>query len=221
VTVLVHLIPLGRDRYDLYAEPAVEAAEPMPHDAGRVRRWLHQAGEQWQRLVDAARVGGATGRFGRWRDQIICRLADSIDEQRTLWALRKVEAARALYPASLDQTMAQTRINQILLDAQRHHGWWFAIDLVLFIASGLLFFVPGPNVVAYYLGFRTFGHLQSWRGARQGASTVAWTLSPSDDLAELAGVAEQAHHLRAARVEAIAARLGLEHLPGFFERAAA
>lgn len=217
----VHLVPLGRDRFDLYAEPAVESGEPVPHDAGRVRRWLHHAGEQWQSLVDQARTGGAGGRFARWRDHVICRLADSIDEQRALWALRKVTSAQALHPSDLDATNARGRMNQILLAAQRHHGWWLVIDLVLFIASGILFFVPGPNIVAYYLGFRTFGHLQSWRGARQGIATIVWTMSPCDELAELARLASQPHAAREARVQAIAARLGLEHLPAFFERAAA
>jgi hypothetical protein len=219
--VRVHLIPLGRDRFDLYAEPEVEPSEPVPHDAGRIRRWVHGAGEQWQRLVDQARLDEPRGRFGRWRDQIICTLADSIDEQRTLWSLRKLTAAQALYPAGLEPGLARTRLNTILTAAQRHHGWWLAIDLVLFMASGILFFVPGPNIVAYYLGFRTFGHLQSWRGARQGTTAVAWTLTASDALAELGVLAEQPHHAREAQVDAIAARLGLAHLPGYFERAAA
>jgi hypothetical protein len=219
--VQVHLIPLGRHGFDLYAEPAIEPQDPVPHDAGRVRQWLHRAGEQWQHLVDTARTGAATGRIARWRDQIICTLADSIDEQRTLWSLRTTVAARGLYPSNLDERTARAQMDAILRAAQRHHGWWFVIDLLLFIASGILFFVPGPNIVAYYLGFRTFGHLQSWRGARQGVSTTVWSIEPSPELAELAALAEQPHHLRAARVEAIAARLGLEHLPGFFERAAA
>jgi hypothetical protein len=219
--VLVHLVPLGRERFDLYAEPAIEPADPVPHDAGRIRRWVHRAGEQWQHLVDTARAGEATGRFAQWRDRIICTLADSIDEQRTLWSLRKVTTARALYPATIDEQTARARIGEILRAAQRHHGRWLAIDLVLFIASGILFIVPGPNIVAYYLGFRTLGHLQSWRGARQGVTVMSWTMTASDDLAELEALAEQPHHQRAARVDAISARLGLEHLPGFFERAAA
>jgi hypothetical protein len=219
--VLVHLVSLGRGRFDLYAEPAPESAEPVPADAGRIRRWLHRAGEEWQHLVDTARAGRAAGQLARWRDGIVCRLADSIDEQRTLWSLRKLTTAVALYPSTLDEASARAALDAILRRAQRHHGWWLVIDLLLFIASGILFFIPGPNIVAYYLGFRTFGHLQSWRGARQGVSTIDWSMTPNTDLAELSLLAEQPHDLRAAKVEAIAKRLGLVHLPGFFERAAA
>ncbi len=217
----MHLVPVGRDRFELYAEPSTEPDDGVPEDAGRIRQWGRRAGEQWQRLVDTARQDVAVGRLARWRDRIVCRLAESIDEQRTLWSLRKATAADALYPSGIDAADARRRLQQMLLAAQRHHGWWLAIDLVLFIASGILFFIPGPNIVAYYLGFRVFGHLQSWRGARQGASKTAWTMTPNDELAELAVLAEQPHYVRAARVDAIAARLGLEHLPGFFERAAA
>jgi hypothetical protein len=219
--VLVHLLPLGHDRFDVYAEPPDIDEGPLAHDAGRVRRWIHKAGDQWRSLVDTARMGAAAGRFGKWRDTIVCKLAESIEEQRTLWSLRGATAATALFPAGLTPAAARATLDQLLAESRRHHGWWFAIDLTLFIASGILFFVPGPNIVAYYLGFRTFGHLQSWRGARQAASVVRWTLKPSDELAELAILAGQPHADRKARVEVIARKLDLQHLPAFFERAAA
>jgi hypothetical protein len=219
--VLIYLLPVGRNRLELYAEPP-EADDAAPaHDAGRIKRWIHQAGEHWRRLVDKARMDDAVSRFGRWRDALVCRLAESIEEQRTMWALRTATSATAIFPSELDAAAARAVLTQILIAAQRHHGRWLAIDLVLFIASGILFFVPGPNIVAYYLGFRAFGHLQSWRGARQGSAVVQWAMQPSDDLAELAALAEQPHAVRAARVAAIAARLELPHLPAFFERAAA
>jgi hypothetical protein len=92
--------------------------------------------------------------------------------------------------------------------------------LLLFIASGVLFFIPGPNIVAYYLGFRTFGHVQSWRGARAALTVVQWSLTPSAPLTELGLLAEAPHASRPrGAVEDIARRLHLEHLPAFFERA--
>jgi hypothetical protein len=219
--VLVHLLPLGHDRFDVYAEPPDVEEEPLPHDAGRVRRWIRTAGDQWRRLVDTARTGSAAGRLARYRDTVVCKLAESIEEQRTLWSLRGATSATALFPAGLTPSAARATLDRLLAASRRHHGWWFAIDLTLFIASGILFFVPGPNIVAYYLGFRSFGHLQSWRGARQAASVVQWTLQPSDELAELAILAGQPHDQRRTRVEAIARKLDLQHLPAFFERAAA
>ncbi len=218
--MVTHLIPLGRNRYELYAEAPEEDGGPLPHDAGRVRRWLHRAGEQWGEYVDTARMGNASGRFARWRDAIICRLAATLDEQRTLRSLRTAGAATLLFPSGIDAVVARAALDRILTSSQRHHGQRLVIYLVLFVVSGILFFIPGPNIVAYYLGFQAFGHLQAWRGARRAASDVAWTLEPSPDLGELATLATEPHAARAERVRAVAQRLALEHLPAFFERAA-
>lgn len=214
------LVPVGRDRFELYAEPPQtdEFADAAP--SGRVRRWIHAASEQWGAIVDAAREDGATGRWARWRDEIVCRLADSIDEQRALWALRKAHDADLLHPAGMDPEAARAAFNRILQAAQRHHGQWLVINLTLFVLSGILFFIPGPNIVAYYLGFRAFGHLQSWRGARQAlAPTCRWHLHPSEAFTELGRLAGQPEAVRAARVAAAASQLELPHLAAFFERA--
>lgn len=216
------LVPIGGGSFDLYAEPPHAAHEhDHDHDAvpeGRLRRWLHAAGAKWTAIVETARSGTATSRFGRWRDEIVCRLAESIDEQRTLWALRTVTCGELLHPSGIDADTARETMTTILRAAQQHHGRWLAVDLTLFIASGILFFVPGPNIVAYYLGFRTFGHLQSWRGARQGLAAT-WTCRPSDDLSELGTLTGLPHEARAARVDAIGERLDMLHLAAFFERA--
>lgn len=216
----VHLLPLGRGRFELYAEPVETANDPPAHDAGWIRHALHRAGEQWRHLVDAARLDQATTRLAKWRDAVICRLANSIEEQRTMWMLRSTDDVEMWFPADLTADSAREILMARLATARRFHGIRFAIYLVLFVASGILFFVPGPNIVAYYLGFQAFGHLQSWLGARRGITTVTWTLVPSDDLAELTGLAAQSRASRNTRIVAIAERLGLPRLPAFFERAA-
>jgi hypothetical protein len=218
--VLIHLIPLGRDRYELYTEVAEEEDGPLAPDAGRVRRWLHRAGEQWRQYVDAARTSTPTGRFAIWRDAIICKLAATLDEQRTLRSLRTAHAVTMLFPSGIDATAARAALDRILASSQRHHGQRLIIYLVLFVLSGILFFVPGPNIIAYYLGFQGFGHLQSWRGARHASADVTWTLQPNADLDELSRLATEPHAVRADRVRTVAQRLALEHLPAFFERAA-
>lgn len=219
--VRTHLVPIGRDRFDLYSEVPEPADDALAHDAGRVRRWLHAAGEEWRSYVDQARVGEAVGTWARWRDAVISRLADSLDEQRTLRGLRVAASAELLYPSTLGEPAARAALMRLLADASRSHGRRLVVYLLLFVASGILFFVPGPNIVAYYLGFQGVGHLQAWRGARHAASDVRWHLVPSPDLAELGGLASQPHAQRAHAVSAVAERLGLEHLAAFFERAAA
>jgi hypothetical protein len=217
--VIVHLVPVGRGRFDLYAEPPGEDDPPLGHDAGAIRRAILRAGARWRAYVDGARLGGATRVAGRWRDRVVCALADSVDEQRALWSLRNATHAVARFPSTSNPRSARAALHGMLGRAGRLHGWWLSIDLVLFVASGVLFFVPGPNIVAYYLGFRAFGHLQSWRGARQARTRVTWTFEANDALAELATLTDVPHAVRADRVIAIATGLELPHLPSFFERA--
>ena len=216
----IFLVPAGRDRHELYSETPEEAAEAPARHEGAMRRWLHAAGVQWHAAVDAARRGKPRGRIARWRDAFICRLAEGIAEQRTLWALRHDSRAVARFPSTIPAEHARRILDSLLAAARHHHLRWFIIDLILFVSSVVFFFVPGPNLIAYYFAFRFVGHLQSWRGARQAMERVAWTLEPDPGLAELASLVEVPPAARAPRVAAIAERLNLPRLSAFFERVA-
>ncbi len=216
----VLLVALAGGRFELYSEPPDELPEAPGHEAGRVRRWMHRAQLQWRDWVDIARRGEGQGRLARWRDATICHLAESMAEQRTLWALRKATAATLRYPSTLSNEMARQGLDKVLGESRKHHGIWLAVDTLLFIASGILFFVPGPNLVAYYLAFRAISHGQSYLGASRGMARVQWTLLADDMLAELAALASVPHAARAPRVSAIAERLSLHRFAVYFERVA-
>jgi hypothetical protein len=217
----VYLVPAGPTRLELYSEAPEELEDETPQPQGVIRRWTHRAHVKWRELVDAARRGGSGGRFARWRDTLVCHLAESIAEQRTLWALRKAEAATARFPASMPEEEARQALNVMLADARRHHGRWLIIDALLMSITGpLFFFVPGPNVISWYFLFRVIGHLLSWRGARQAMDRVKWTFVPDQSLAELAKLVDVPRAARAPRVAAIAARLNLPRLSAFFDRVA-
>jgi hypothetical protein len=100
------------------------------------------------------------------------------------------------------------------------HQVWLVIDALLFIASGIFFFIPGPNLVAYYFAFRVVGHWLSMRGASQGLHRVAWSGRPCPPLTDLRGVAAMPPGDRENHVHAIAARLRLHRFSTFFERVA-
>ena len=218
--ITVFLVPAGVDRFELYSEAPDEApAAPAQHD-GAFRKWVHRAGVRWHALVEAARHGSPAGRLARWRDRLVSRLAETIAEQRTLWALRDQSSVVLRCPSSLELARVRAILDALLAHARGHHLRWLIIDLVLFIVSGILFFVPGPNLVAYYIAFRLVGHLQSWRGARQAAETIAWTFEPDPGLAELASLVDVPREMRAPRVAAIAERLNLPRLTAFFDRVA-
>ena len=222
----VCLVPLGGSRVALYAEPPAVAEPPPAPDASRLRHWLHRAGVEWRRLMvdararvlDGSTASGATARLRRWFDRLVCRLADTIDDQRALWSLRGMTDATLLYASSLTTAEATAKLHAVLGTLRRHHGRWMVADLLLFIVTGALFLLPGPNVIAYYFGIRAFGHLQSWRGARQARTDMHWTLEASDPIAELAALAEWPRAARAAGVEAVAARLDLPGLASFVAR---
>jgi sirohydrochlorin ferrochelatase len=217
----VYLLSLGRDRFELYSEPPEKPGEPPRRGAGRLRRWAHAANVRWHELVESARQRTSTGRIAEWRDALVRRLAETIAEQRTLWALAQHREAVLLFPASVDEPEARAGLHRVLEAARRHHGWWIVVDAPLFVASGLAVLIPGPNVIAYYLGFRLIGHWLSWRGARHAATSIQWTLVPDSNLAELASLVNMPRAARASRVDAIAARLNLHRLSAFFERVAA
>jgi hypothetical protein len=218
--MVVFLVPVGRDRLELYSEAGDEVADPPAPDAGRWRRWAHNVNVQWHGLVEHARHGRARGRLARWRDALVCRLAENIAEQRTLWALRNRDAATLRYPSSIDAAAAKRALDRSVGEARVHHLRWFTIDVLLFVSSVVFFFIPGPNLVAYYFAFRFIGHLQSWRGARQAMDVVAWTFEPDAGLAELGALAALPRETRASRVAAIASRLNLPRLKAFFDRVA-
>jgi hypothetical protein len=217
---MVFLVPVGRDRFELYSEGPEESPAAPDQRAGLLRRLMHGAAVRWHALVEVARRGGSDGWLARWRDAIVSRLAETITEQRTLWALRHQSAVVLRCPSSLETARVRTILASLLEDARRHHLRWLIIDLVLFIASGILFFVPGPNLIAYYVAFRCIGHLHSWRGARRAREAIAWTFEPDPGLAELASLVDLPREARAGRVAAIAERLNLPRLTAFFDRVA-
>lgn len=213
------LLSVGRNRFELYSEPPDDPPVAPEPSSGRFRRWAHRANVRWRALVEQAREATATGLFGRWRDRIVCHLAEKIAEQRTLWSLGDRSDAMLLYPSTLAEADARATLFRVVARAARHHGWWLIVDTLVLIASAILAPVPGPNVVAYYVAFRVIGHLQSWRGARR-ATRIVWTMQPDTSLTELAELAGLPRAARASRVDAIAARLHLPRLPKFFERVA-
>jgi hypothetical protein len=217
----VCLIALRRNRFEIYSEPPEEPLMAAARGGdGRLRRWAHAAALQWHELVEAARHGRSSGRLARWRDAVVRRLSETIAEQRTLWALRKHHRATLLFPSTLAPDLARRYLDGVLSRARWHHGLWLSLDAVILTVSAILAPIPGPNVIAYYLGFRVVGHYWAWRGARHALAKVEWTLQPDANLAELASLVDLPCAARASQVSDIAARLNLHRLRDYFDRVA-
>ncbi len=172
----VYLVPKGGGRYDL--EPAAATHDNHSPATGFWARRLDRLRARWTRAVQEAAERRPTGLWAKWRSRLISSIDESIEAQRALWALRDRATATLEHPPELTSDEAAAALRLLLADARRHHGRWFAGDSLLLAASGLLMPLPGPNLIAYYFGFRVIGHYLSWRGARQALDTVTWTFEP-------------------------------------------
>jgi len=218
-TAVIYLLPIGPDRFALYAEPHDDSAD----DAGFWRAQTRRLHSRWRDAVREARnqeKRDATW-LGRARDWTVRRAADAMAEQRALWALRRASSALLVYPADLSEAQAAAVRDRLLGRARAHHVRWLVVDAVVLTASGVLVIVPGPNVIAYYFAFRVAGHLLSWRGARRALQTTVWRVRDEPALAELRRLAAMPRDVRAPRLDAIAAALNLPRLAAFFDRTAA
>jgi hypothetical protein len=84
----------------------------------------------------------------------------------------------------------------------------------------VFFFVPGPNLVAYYFLFLAIGHYFALRGALRGLRGVAWSTESSKPLAEVRDALALDPTARRATLERITVDLGLSRLWRFVERVA-
>jgi hypothetical protein len=219
----VYLVPVGAGRFELYSEAPDEAApgDESPPPGSFWRRTIEKAQGRWREAVHAARGSDASaGWFARMRDRAVCRAAETIAEQRTLWSLRHFTAATLVHSSDLTDHPAADVRDRLLSVARKQHGKWLVIDTALLVASGVFMLVPGPNVLAYYFAFRVVGHYLSWRGAQQALERITWELHAEPALTELGRLAALPRDARAPRVEAIARGMNLPRLAAFFDRTA-
>ena len=159
-------------------------------------------------------------RLGRLQQRTLRSIAEHINEQRLLWHLRKQTHATLHHPDDVTGgTALQVMRTSLRRDADRHL-LWLVVTTLLFVASGALALVPGPNVIAYFLGFFVVARYLSWRGARHGLGSVVWHMTASTPLSELRGALQLPGAARAPLVHDIAMRLRLEDLPLFVARMA-
>jgi hypothetical protein len=233
----VFVIPIGRDRYELYCEAPIEAdapgldervVEPVPAAGvfGRLQQRfgvMLRAVEEWpQRRRDSQAAADGTdpkrGVLGGAQDRIVGWVAQRIAEQRLLWNLRRQTSAVAVHPQDMTFEQVLAFIRRALKRDYERHRVWLVMHTLGLVAAGPLALVPGPNVLAYYFAFRVAGHWLSMRGAMQGLHRVSWSGRPCSALADLRDVAMLEPLAREARIVDVAARLCLPQLASVFAR---
>jgi len=229
----VYLLPVmpappgGEPPFELYCEPPSEP-EPEPGEVAqrgffarmvaRFKQALAEGEEEERRQEDGEPdeppkdFGGRVGRF------VKRKLAAAVAEQRVLWHLRHVSAARLHHPISITSERAiEVATTEFTKDLSKHR-LWAIIDGLIFIATGAVAIVPGPNLLAYYFIFRCVGHFFSYRGARKGMDPALWTGVPSQPLADLQQALSLEPGRRVQKIESISRSLGLERLSAFMRR---
>lgn len=222
----VFVIPIGRDRYELYCEPSADpdAAEESVPAAGIIGRLRHRFGVLLRAAEERQHrrhpLVESRSWLGRLQDRTLGWVAQRIAEQRLLWNLRRHTSAVAAHPQDMTFDQVLTLIRRTLQRDYERHRVWLVVDTLGLIASIPLTLVPGPNVFFAYFAFRVVGHWLSMRGAAQGLHRVTWSGRPCPPLTELRDVAMLEPPARDARIHDVAARLRLQHLTSFFERVA-
>jgi hypothetical protein len=224
----VFLIPkIGADQYEIYYE-AAETEDAVGEVEGpgivqRVRRrfseMLREA-EEWRHKRHEGQEPLPAGIIARARRRAMGFVVERIAEQRLLWHLRKATGVCVQYPTDMSQDEANTVIRATLKKDLDHHFRWIWIDLALLILVAPLFVIPGPNVPGFYFTFQVVGHFFSYRGARNGLSSVQWTFRQNSALTELRGLLVDSAPHRMRRVHELAAQLRLQHLATYFEQVA-
>ena len=235
----VYLVPISAlqdARYELYCEVPDEP-EPL-EEAGAAptgfwrrvkfhlspRRLKHRFSEmvaeaERQRQREPADEEPApSGVLPRAKAWTMRWIAESIAEQRLLWHMRNQTAAVLFHPHDLEPGPAGVELRRQMSRDFEKHRLWLIVDSLGFIGSGLLFLVPGPNLLAYYFAFRMVGHYLSLRGARQALDAVSWTNVASSPLSDLRSAINMEPHLREPHVLAVERALDLERFAKFFDR---
>ena len=221
-----YLLPIRRDRHELYCEFDDREAPGASEERSGWRRWLsrrfHEGlaaleAERRKRLARASAAPART-RAQRVKDRLMGFVAERVAEQRLLWILRSRTDATVHFPDDAAPADAERAVRGILHHDARYHFVWMFVDALLYLATVPLTPIPGPNVLSLYFSFRAIGHLLSWLGARQGLHHVRWRFVPSAPLADLRRVGALAGEERAALARDVAARLGLRHLDTFVSR---
>ena len=236
----VFVIPIARDRYELYCETGVDADDEAAAEAAAAEAEPDQGWQRWRpgavfgrlrarfsQMLKAAeqrqrqqRCDEPQGWLARMQERMLAWIVERIAEQRLLWNLRRETSAVLVHPQDMAFEQVLTLVRRTLQRDYERHRLWLIIDTLLLIVSGVLAIVPGPNILAYYFIFRVVGHWLSMRGARQGLDCVEFASRPCPPLAELREIADLEPSQREQRIHDIADRLRLTNLANFYARIA-
>jgi hypothetical protein len=216
----VYLVPIGRDRWECYYE-AIEPDEQVERGRGFFAGLRYKFSQQLKEAEEArhqAAIEEPKTLLGRIHKRSLRFIAERIAEQRLLWHLRRAKTATLHVPGDLPATEGERIMREIMRrDADRHRNRLIPHTLAL-IVSGLVAFVPGPNVLGYLFTFTVVGHFLSWRGAVNALHGLAWTERPDPHLTELRRAFSLETNDRHRVIKEVAQRLHMPKMARFVEQ---
>jgi hypothetical protein len=221
----VYFIPVASDRHEVYCEHDGGDLDVIG-DAPAIGDFaaLYANFKEALARVEEERLSGETrpDEPRRWterlKDRALCWIAERVAEQRLLWRLRNESQLVLHFPDDIAAENATALARAELQRESERRMKWMIIDGLLFVASGAFFLVPGPNIIAYYFGFRLVGHYLSRSGARHALTDIQWQTCPTPQLSRLRRVLVLEPPERDREVHEVASALQLPHLVKFFER---
>ena len=113
--------------------------------------------------------------------------------------IRRIQSFRritVLLNQPIEPVVVKAKLKRMLRDRSYHHLRWMIIDLLLLPLALFPMFLPGPNVIGYYLLFRFFSHWKSYRSARN-ANLDQVDIVVSSRMKEVSSMMAKAKNIRA------------------------
>lgn len=157
------------------AEPAPEPETTTPERGGLQGFWFRLERRRRAVLDEVEQARGLLGRMLHrlWRG--LQRLV--APDEPLLRGLRRADHLVLEYPESMTPIEAEAAWKGYLGRRLNRHRAWFTVDALATPFSVLLWWIPGPNVIGYWLFYRAIVHYFAIRGAsraRGGGLTTAF-----------------------------------------------
>lgn len=221
----VYLVPVGRDRYECYYEAVEQDETDEPSDGrgffARLRAKFNEQLREAERARHQKAIEEPKTFLGRVQKRTMRWIAERIAEQRLLWHLRGVDAARLHASADLPGAEAESIMRANLKWDADHHRNRLILHSLALIAAVPVALIPGPNVLGYLFSFTVVGHFLAWRGAVRGLHRITWTITPSPALAEVRHAFSLDADRRHQVIADVAHRLHMPRMARFVEQMAA
>lgn len=215
----VYLLRVNERRHVFYSEGpesvemSADGARPLGADRRRgLRNFLERKVRFWQLSIARSKrgVGSAVRAVWDWLQRFVG------PDETLLRGLRSAKNVNLHHPSEMGDEAARAAWTRYLKGRWVHHLIWLLVDLLLSIGSLALMILPGPNVIGFWLVYRTACHGLALIGVRRATHREVITeLEPIEALdLPVEGAGQEA-------VDQLADRCGLKALDVFLVRVGA